>query len=159
MVSNLALDPAGPYFENCDVIVRLDHTDAEFVDVIHADTNLIRTMGMGMHQATGHADFYPNGGHDQPACPSRILSILFIEGTIYEGGVQYVLCDHEKAHEMYIESITSGCRFMASPTADNNLDNYVDGITGYYDAANAMPMGFHADKSYMILRHNTSNLT
>lgn len=45
MVSNLALDPAGPYFENCDVIVRLDHTDAEFVDVIHADTNLIRTMG------------------------------------------------------------------------------------------------------------------
>ncbi|WP_411027035.1 hypothetical protein, partial [Salmonella sp. s55044] len=88
------------------------------MDVIHADTNFLRLSGIGMFQATGHADFYPNGGNQQPACPSRILSILFLAGTIYEGGVQYVLCDHEKAHEMYTESILSGCRFMASPTID-----------------------------------------
>ncbi|CAF3398658.1 unnamed protein product, partial [Rotaria sp. Silwood2] len=31
------LDPAGPYFENTDPVVRLDPTDALFVDVIHTD--------------------------------------------------------------------------------------------------------------------------
>lgn len=39
------LDPAGPYFEDTDLIVRLDHTDADFVDVIHTDTDPLRRLG------------------------------------------------------------------------------------------------------------------
>ena len=31
------LDPAGPWFENTDPIVRLDPTDATFVDVSHTN--------------------------------------------------------------------------------------------------------------------------
>ncbi|KAJ8020395.1 Inactive pancreatic lipase-related protein 1 [Holothuria leucospilota] len=34
-----ALDPSSPYFENTATQVRLDETDAAFVDVIHTDTD------------------------------------------------------------------------------------------------------------------------
>ena len=33
----LGLDPAGPYFEGTPPEVRLDPTDANFVDVIHSN--------------------------------------------------------------------------------------------------------------------------
>lgn len=66
------------------------------------------------------------------------------------GGVQYVLCDHEKAHEMYMESILSGCRFLASPAYDSDIAGYMDGEPACYDVHHAMPMGFHADKSFMM---------
>lgn len=33
----LGLDPAGPYFEGTPPEVRLDPTDADFVDVIHSN--------------------------------------------------------------------------------------------------------------------------
>ncbi|CAF4175206.1 unnamed protein product, partial [Rotaria sp. Silwood2] len=62
------LDPAGPYFENTDPVVRLDPTDALFVDVIHTDGAHNLLLGLGTLQRMGHADFYPNGGSDQPSC-------------------------------------------------------------------------------------------
>ena len=33
------LDPADPHFEETDPIVRLDETDAYYVDAIHTDAN------------------------------------------------------------------------------------------------------------------------
>ena len=39
------LDPAGPYFENTVPEVRLDISDAKFVDVIHGDSDPILQMG------------------------------------------------------------------------------------------------------------------
>lgn len=57
------------------------------------------------------------------------------------------MCDHEKAHEMYLESILSSCNFMASPSSDTNMANYIDGVS--FHAQYAMPMGYHADKSYL----------
>jgi len=53
------LDPAGPLFENSYVEVRLDHTDATFVDIIHTNKG---STGSGITQNIGHADFHPNGG-------------------------------------------------------------------------------------------------
>lgn len=32
------LDPAQPYFQGTPIEVRLDKTDAEFVDIIHTDS-------------------------------------------------------------------------------------------------------------------------
>jgi len=42
------LDPAGPYFEDTDPSVRLDPTDAMFVDVIHTDGTHNLLLGLGM---------------------------------------------------------------------------------------------------------------
>jgi pimeloyl-ACP methyl ester carboxylesterase len=74
------LDPAGPYFENTDPIVRLDPTDAVVVDAIHSDGTANLLLGLGMMQPVGHADYYPNGGKDQPNCPAtsgKILGAIF----------------------------------------------------------------------------------
>lgn len=55
-------------------LVRLDPSDAEFVDVIHTDGKnpflFDGTIipGYGMTQPCGHVDFYPNNGKDQPGC-------------------------------------------------------------------------------------------
>jgi len=57
------MDPAGPLFEKTDIEVRFDRTDAEFVDVIHANAGNENDGFMGIHTAVGHADFFPNGGH------------------------------------------------------------------------------------------------
>ncbi|XP_053930029.1 lipase member H isoform X4 [Cuculus canorus] len=63
------LDPAGPLYRGKPPSERLDPTDAQFVDVIHSDTD-----GLGYGEALGHIDFYPNGGDDQPGCPLTIFS-------------------------------------------------------------------------------------
>lgn len=39
------MDPAGPYFEHTDKDVRLDPTDAQFVDAIHTDGESLLTLG------------------------------------------------------------------------------------------------------------------
>ncbi|CAF1141074.1 unnamed protein product [Rotaria sordida] len=41
------LDPAGPFFENTDPIVRLDSSDAKFVDIIHTDGSSMLLLGFG----------------------------------------------------------------------------------------------------------------
>ena len=70
MISRITgLDPAGPYFEFTDPNVRLDQSDAQFVDVIHTDGQTHIQLGLGLLQPLGHADFYPNGGLEQPSCP------------------------------------------------------------------------------------------
>ncbi|GIY38430.1 inactive pancreatic lipase-related protein 1 [Caerostris darwini] len=62
------LDPAGPYFQSVGPEVRLDPTDALFVDAIHTDGAEIIIRGLGMNDAVGHMDFYPNGGQLQLGC-------------------------------------------------------------------------------------------
>ncbi|KAJ7383379.1 hypothetical protein OS493_028460 [Desmophyllum pertusum] len=65
------LDPAGPGFSAEDPALRLDPSDARFVDVIHTDANWL-----GLFQPSGHIDFYPNGGLDQAGC-SRLTAVPF----------------------------------------------------------------------------------
>ena len=59
--NQIGLDPASVGFPLESLDTRLDTTDALFVDVIHTNLAFIN--------ATGHADFYPNGGVRQPGCP------------------------------------------------------------------------------------------
>lgn len=44
-VSQLGLDPAEPYFQYLPEHVRLDPSDAKFVDVIHTDAKTILLLG------------------------------------------------------------------------------------------------------------------
>ncbi|XP_070537992.1 pancreatic lipase-related protein 2-like isoform X2 [Ptychodera flava] len=92
------LDPAGPSFEDRPIEVRLDPSDAKFVDVLHTDCNT-GPAGLGIRMESGHADFYPNGGEDQPGCQDG------------PGGDS---CDHSRAYQFYIESINSSCKFTSN---------------------------------------------
>lgn len=72
------LDPAGPQFEECEANERLDAAHALFVDVIHTDSQLVRTYGLsflsdvlfslGTNKRMGDSDFYPNDGYNQAGC-------------------------------------------------------------------------------------------
>lgn len=57
------LDPALPLFATLKDDWKLDRSDAAFVDVVHTGAGRF-----GKIEAAGHADFYVNGGYEQPAC-------------------------------------------------------------------------------------------
>ncbi|XP_075390086.1 pancreatic triacylglycerol lipase isoform X2 [Tenrec ecaudatus] len=102
------LDPAEPCFEGTPELVRLDPSDAMFVDVIHTDAApVIPNMGFGMTQTVGHLDFFPNGGKQMPGCQKNILSqIVDIEG-IWEGTRDFVACNHLRSYKYYSDSIVT----------------------------------------------------
>lgn len=62
-LSLAGLDPALPFFATNSLSNKLDATDAHFVDVIHTNIGYF-----GKIEASGHFDFYMNGGQTQPAC-------------------------------------------------------------------------------------------
>uniref|UniRef100_A0A4X2JV14 Lipase H n=1 Tax=Vombatus ursinus TaxID=29139 RepID=A0A4X2JV14_VOMUR len=103
------LDPAGPLFSGKPPNERLDHTDAQFVDVIHSDTDLL-----GFKESLGNIDFYPNGGLDQPGCPQTIF-----------GGLEYFKCDHQRSVFLYLSSLKKDCDIIAYP-----CESYRDYLNG-----------------------------
>ncbi|XP_048764050.1 pancreatic lipase-related protein 2-like [Ostrea edulis] len=141
------LDPAGPYFENTDKDVRLDPTDAIFVDALHTDAeSLVPNIGFGMSQAVGHVDFYPNGGRDQPGCNVDPLTHIQVQGGLYEGTAQFIACNHLRSYEYFTESINSVCPFEGYSC--DSYDHFKDG-TCHMDCSvlgSCGKMGFHADE-------------
>ncbi|XP_078670851.1 pancreatic triacylglycerol lipase-like [Branchiostoma floridae x Branchiostoma belcheri] len=143
------LDPAEPLFEHTDPLVRIDHTDAAFVDIIHTDGSSILTLGLGLDQPVGDVDFYPEGGARQPGCGAE--SIISKIGVIAEGlvtdGVKAAKnafsCSHTRAIELFTESINSPCEFTAYPCS--SWDDYEAGECTDCDGSCSV-MGFHADK-------------
>nr|XP_020843814.1 pancreatic triacylglycerol lipase-like isoform X2 [Phascolarctos cinereus] len=112
------LDPAEPCFQETPEEVRLDPSDALFVDVIHTDTApIIPNLGFGMSQLVGHLDFFPNGGEEMPGCQKNILSEIVDQNGILEGIVNFVACNHQRSHEYYADSILSPDGFSGYPCA------------------------------------------
>lgn len=70
------LDPAGPLFEAQHPKVRLDSTDAEFVDVIHSNGENLILGGLGSWQPMGDVDYYPNGGRVQNGCSNLFVGAV-----------------------------------------------------------------------------------
>ncbi|VDI70289.1 Hypothetical predicted protein, partial [Mytilus galloprovincialis] len=121
------LDPAGPQFEGLHIAVRLDSSDASFVDVIHTDAdqlfNADMSPGFGTKQAMGHADFYVNGGSDQPGCANNMNQHLL---QILKGN---------------FKSINSNCTFRSYPCALENLQSEKCSTCGEHGCNN---MGYNA---------------
>lgn len=82
------MDPAGPLVFLKISNNRLDKTDAKFVQVLHTCAGRL-----GFSEALGHADYWPNGGQNQPACP----------GVDVAG-----VCNHALAYEYFAESVKTG---------------------------------------------------
>uniref|UniRef100_A0A8C6NAR3 Triacylglycerol lipase n=1 Tax=Melopsittacus undulatus TaxID=13146 RepID=A0A8C6NAR3_MELUD len=112
------LDPAQPYFQGTPIEVRLDKTDAEFVDVIHTDTApTVPYLGFGMSPAIGHLDFYPNGGVEMPG--------YLAWKHLFAGTRDFMACNHLRSYKYYSDSII-----------------YPDGFLGYScDSYNAFQTG------------------
>ncbi|XP_070205766.1 pancreatic lipase-related protein 2-like [Littorina saxatilis] len=131
------LDPAAPLFENSDIRVKLDPSDAAFVDVMHTDGEPLHEGGLGTVKITGHVDFFPNGGKDQPGCPKRIgLNLAKIADNIG--------CSHLKAPLFFRASINDN-EFLANPCA--NLDDYEAGQCTSCGSGGCNKMGYHATES------------
>ena len=138
------MDPAGPYFEDTDPAVRLDITDAVFVDNIHSDAKPILQLGLGMKQAIGHADYYPNMGYDQPGCENGPVTQV-LENGIVGGSQEYVACNHLRSWKFFTESINSQCPFMAYPC--NKEDDFADGTCQHCTPSTCGRMGFYANQT------------
>lgn len=108
------LDPAEPFFSDVDPLVRLDRTDAAFVDIVHSHAKSFAHGGMGLAQPIGHLDFYPNGGFDNPGCGRSMNTFIDAEdGSFYWGIQQYISCDHMRSYQFFTESIGAECPFVA----------------------------------------------
>ncbi|KAG5339915.1 LIPP lipase, partial [Acromyrmex charruanus] len=108
------LDPAQPCFRKADTSVHLHKNDAPFVDVIHTNGKLLTSLGLGLPEAIGHVDFYPNGGKTQPGCVrTSYFDYLPIPTTV----IQRAICSHGRSYVYLTESLTSAtarnCSFWA----------------------------------------------
>ncbi|XP_073833569.1 uncharacterized protein [Musca autumnalis] len=151
------LDPAGPLFEAQHPKVRLDSTDAEFVDVIHSNGENLILGGLGSWQPMGDVDFYPNGGRVQTGCSNLFVGAVtdFIwSAQTAEEEEGRSLCNHRRAYKFFIDSVAPRCLFPAFPCA-----SYEDFLKGKCfpcaqddeDLAEGVPrcgnMGYYADRS------------
>ncbi|PVD23637.1 hypothetical protein C0Q70_16910 [Pomacea canaliculata] len=139
------LDPAEPYFQNTDKRVRLDETDALFVDVIHSDAASFYStnLGLGMSQACGHVDYYPNGGEKQPGCEKGPVTHI-VENGLYLGFREFVACNHMRAYHLFHDSINSQCPFQAYRCASQ--DDFKAGRCLPCSGQGCGIMGMHADE-------------
>ncbi|XP_074045663.1 lipase member H [Macrotis lagotis] len=138
------LDPAGPSFNGKPPNERLDHTDAQFVDVIHSDTD-----ALGFKESLGNIDFYPNGGSDQPGCPQTIFS-----------GLAYFKCDHQRSVFLYLSSLKKDCNITAYPC--ESYRDYLDGNCISCGAGQSRPcplLGYYADQWKNYSKENDPPVT
>ncbi|XP_031553932.1 inactive pancreatic lipase-related protein 1-like [Actinia tenebrosa] len=123
------LDPASVFFIDTDPAVRLDPTDAAFVDVIHTSIG-----SLGTSTVSGHIDFYPNAGTRQRGC------------EIPRVGITTSVCSHVRAPKLLIESITSQCPFRAYPCA-GGWNEFTRGNCQTCPSSGCPEMGFKAINS------------
>ncbi|XP_050075683.1 pancreatic triacylglycerol lipase-like [Anopheles maculipalpis] len=130
------LDPAELAFADTDEMVRLDPSDAKFVDVVHSDaTPFVSNIGLGLYAPIGHVDFYPNGGFNQPNCPvtfwkeqNRFVSSVF----------QYFSCSHSRSYMYFTESITTPLQVVSC----GSYESYNAGECFDCSASNALCVEF-----------------
>ncbi|XP_004579849.2 pancreatic triacylglycerol lipase-like isoform X1 [Ochotona princeps] len=138
------LDPAEPYFQNTPELVRLDPSDAQFVDVIHTDgAPMVPNLGLGMIQNVGHLDFFPNGGKEMPGCQKNILSQIVDLDGIWEGTRDFVACNHLRSYKYYTDSIVNPTGFAGFSCA--SYDTFTENKCFPCSKGGCPQMGHYAD--------------
>ncbi|GFS65746.1 endothelial lipase [Trichonephila inaurata madagascariensis] len=117
------LDPASPLFEDYGGTVHLYKDDADFVDIVHTNADLLIYGGVGIGIPIGDVDYFPNGGKRQPGCGSTLKGALL---DIFKGDRERT-CNHERAVHLFTDSILdpSSCKYVSY-----SCDSYSDFQTG-----------------------------
>nr|XP_045588461.1 pancreatic triacylglycerol lipase-like [Procambarus clarkii] len=139
------LDPAGPYYTNNPDFIRLDETDAVYVDNIHTDADSILVLGYGTEEPMGNVDFYPNSGHDQPGCSPVEIGIEFIT-DVPDGVRDLAACSHGRSYKLYIDSLYEPCPYTAHECVDYDSFELGRCATCAEDNSKCAFMGIHADE-------------
>nr|XP_053651943.1 pancreatic triacylglycerol lipase-like [Cherax quadricarinatus] len=139
------LDPAGPYFTDTPAFIRLDNTDAVYVDNIHTDAKSILLLGYGTEQPMGNIDFYPNSGRNQPGCDPVDIGIEFIS-DIPDGVRDLAACSHGRSYKLYTDSLYEPCPYLAHVCADYDSFELGRCATCAEDNSKCAFMGIHADE-------------
>ncbi|KAK6639823.1 hypothetical protein RUM43_008098 [Polyplax serrata] len=155
------LDPAEPHFSKTDALVRLDPTDAIFVDNIHTDANSFVMGGLGMKDPAGHVDFYPNGGRDQPGCEPGLMKYMTERGSFFKGLTKMIGCNHVRSYQYFIETINSPEKFLAVEC--KSWEHYLNGTCFKCDynpthknGTQCAKLGFHSMASFFSHKLSTS---
>ncbi|XP_036295067.1 pancreatic lipase-related protein 3 isoform X2 [Pipistrellus kuhlii] len=143
------LDPAGPCFHDTPNEVRLDPSDAGFVDVIHTNAaRFLLQLGAGTVNACGHLDFYPNGGKHMPGCEDLITPLLKFDFNVYKEEVaSFFDCNHARSHRFYAESVLNPHAFIAYPC--RSYESFKAGSCFHCPKEGCPTMGHFADKFHL----------
>lgn len=141
------LDPAAPLFTDTDPIVRLDKTDAHFVDIVHTDANPLMKGGLGINMRLGHVDFFPNGGFDNPGCNKKFQDVVK-KKTLFLTMQEFLGCNHIRSQQYFTESIGSQCPFLGI-TCDS-FESFKDTkCTSCEEPGHTcLRMGYHSQEDY-----------
>ncbi|XP_066289250.1 pancreatic lipase-related protein 2-like [Branchiostoma lanceolatum] len=132
VLNYLGLDPAAIYYAESPPEARLDPTDAEFVDIIHTDAEMLGGIGPSGMSPVGHVDFYPNGGTDQPGCESFTHNLL-------------TFCDHRKSIYYFYGSLDSQNPPLRSYRCES-YERFLAGTCMSCRANRCMNMGIEASR-------------
>ncbi|KAJ8930376.1 hypothetical protein NQ314_016826, partial [Rhamnusium bicolor] len=120
------LDPSGPRFEGLPDIVKLNPTNARYVEVIHTDAYDARSQGT--KETMGHSDFYINDAFIQPGCPvnKSFSDLASVERNTLNEGEILPGCSHKRSFKYFIESMFNGkCIFLGIKC--NNYEDFAKG--------------------------------
>nr|XP_056706439.1 pancreatic lipase-related protein 2-like [Euleptes europaea] len=145
------LDPAALCFEGMPTKVRLDPSDAEFVDIIHSNAGDSLIIGLGIINTTGDMDFYPNGGTNMPGCNDLIKSKEEDELKTYPQVTRAVgICDHSRSHMYFKYSILCPDGFLGYPC--ESYHSFKEGKCFPCPKGGCPMMGYYADRFYDKLK-------
>lgn len=118
------LDPAGPIFVELNASLRLDPSDAKFVDVVHTNGGTITKGALGLSTPSGHVDYYCNGGSVQPGCYFSSVTKSIMDP------VERVACNHRRSYRYFIEITKLAISEAADPTSSPQSETLSSTITG-----------------------------
>ncbi|KAG5678930.1 hypothetical protein PVAND_008551 [Polypedilum vanderplanki] len=130
------LDPSSAFFGTSnewpdswsELFPSLNKKNAKFVDIIHTDAGF-----QGLNYVGGHADFWVNGGNNQPKCS-------FFDIFTYQAD-DMIRCSHNRAVKYYTESVESTTKLLFISTKCVNNTYTAEACTGSISS-----MGIYANK-------------
>lgn len=103
---------------------RLTKFDARYVQCVHTSAGTLGTL-----ENCGHADFYINGGSEQPGCSG-------------------LMCSHSRAVEYFVESMSAEHVFSGT-RCDSSLGDFISNLLGFgmQCSTDTDRLGIHSAKS------------